>query len=99
VNVIDLMKKKKVCPNGHSFYKSTDCPTCPACEAERKPSKGFLSLLSAPARRALEHAGIDSLAKLASYSEKDILALHGMGKASMPLLRKALAEAGLAFKS
>ncbi len=90
------MRHLKTCPNGHRYHKISDCPVC---EAKRAPSTGFTSLLSAPARRALEHAGIDSLAKLASYSEKDILALHGMGKASMPLLRKALAEAGLAFKS
>ncbi len=88
----------KTCPNGHQFYKSSDCPTCPVCEALRKPSEGFLSVLSAPARQALEHEGIDSLAKLATYREKEILALHGMGKTTIPKLREALAKEGLAFK-
>ena len=46
--------KQKVCTNGHQFFKSSDCPTCPVCEAERKPKFGLLSLLAAPARRALE---------------------------------------------
>jgi len=93
------MKKMKVCPNGHTYYKSTDCPTCPTCEAERRPSEGFLSLLSAPARRALTNVGITDLRKLSAYSEKEILALHGMGKASMPILRDALSKEGLVFRS
>lgn len=59
----------------------------------------FLSLLSNPARSALEHAGITTPSKLAKYSEKEILALHGVGPASMPTLRKALQDAGLAFAS
>lgn len=63
-------------------------------------SKGdFLSVLSAPARRALENNGITSLKKLSEYSEKEILKFHGMGPASMPKLRAALAEEGLSFKN
>lgn len=54
--------------------------------------------LGNPARRALEHAGITSVEKLAAYSEKEILALHGLGPASLPKLRQGLAEVGLAFK-
>lgn len=91
------MKQKRICPNGHTYYKSSDCPTCPQCEAERRPTDGFLALLSAPARRALLNAGITELIQLASYSEKEILALHGMGKASLPVLREALSREGLAF--
>ncbi len=89
---------KKICPNGHVFYKSSDCPSCPVCEKENKPGEGFLSALSAPARRALENAGITSLPKLSSYSEKEILALHGMGPSSIPVLRKLLAAVNLSFK-
>ena len=37
--------------------------------------------------------------KLASKTEKEIMALHGMGKASLPALRKALEDAELAFIS
>src|SRR5687767_1979706 len=79
-------------------FLTSDCPTCPICEQERKPQEGFLSLLSAPARRALEHAGIDSLRKLAKYSESEVLELHGMGPASLPKLRNALLREGLTFR-
>lgn len=82
---------------GHSYYKSSDCPTCPICEAYKKPREGVLSLLAAPARRALESAHILSLETLSTYSEKDILKLHGMGKSSISILKKALHEAGLSF--
>lgn len=89
----------RTCSQGHQYYKSSDCPTCPTCELERKPESGFLALLSAPARRALEHNGITSLQKLSEYSEKEILQIHGMGPASLPKLRAALAEEGLSFKA
>jgi len=92
-------KTLRTCANGHQYYKRSDCPTCPVCEQERKPENGFLSLLSAPARRALEHHGITSLQKLSAYSEKEIMKFHGMGPASLPILRTALEENGLSFKS
>ncbi|ASI76795.1 RNA polymerase alpha subunit C-terminal domain-containing protein [Bacillus pacificus] len=91
-------KTLRTCEKGHEYYKSSDCPTCPTCENERAPKEGFLALLSAPARRALEHHGIYTVEKLSKYSEKEILKLHGMGPASLPKLRKALEERGLAFK-
>jgi hypothetical protein len=91
-------KNVRTCPNGHKYHKSSDCPTCPTCEQERKPISGFLSQLSAPARRALENNGISSLQELSTYSEKEILKLHGMGPASLPKLRSALYEVGLQFK-
>ncbi len=88
----------RICPNGHSYYKSSDCPTCPICEQAKKPASGMLSKRAAPARRALERKGITTLAKLSKYSEKDILALHGIGPSAMPLLRAALAKDGRTFK-
>ncbi|KPL58545.1 hypothetical protein AM506_16635 [Rossellomorea vietnamensis] len=78
--------------------KKSDCPTCPVCEKERKPDTGFLSVLASPARRALENNGITMLDELAEFSEKEILAFHGMGPSSIPKLRKALVEKGLGFK-
>jgi len=60
--------------------------------------KSFLSGLGAPARRALENNGISTLKKLASFSEAEILALHGMGPSSIPKLLSALKDAGLSFK-
>jgi len=87
----------KTCKNGHKFYKSSDCPTCPICEEERKPKDNFLSLIGAPARRALEREGITTLEKLSTYSEKDILTLHGMGKSTIPKLKDELTKSGLSF--
>lgn len=94
-----LQKTLRTCLNGHEYYKSSDCPTCPICEQERKPTSGFLSLLSAPARRALEYHEITSLQLLSQYSEKELLKLHGIGPASLPTLRTVLQDAGLQFKN
>lgn len=90
-------KRLKICDRGHKFYKSSDCPTCPICAAQDKPETGFLALLSAPARGALEHAGIATLTKLSQYSEREILKIHGVGPKSLPTLRQVLQEAGLTF--
>ncbi len=79
-----VKKELKTCGKGHKYYKSSNCPTCPICEEERKPKKGFLSLLSAPAGRALENAGITSLLQLSKYSEAELLKLHGFGPGSFP---------------
>lgn len=87
----------RTCSNGHHYYKNSDCPVCPICEQERKSDEGFLSLLSAPARRALEHADIKSLQKLSQKTAREILALHGVGPATIPVLREALKAAGLSF--
>ncbi|MHC0038009.1 RNA polymerase alpha subunit C-terminal domain-containing protein [Pseudoneobacillus sp. C159] len=94
----DANKNLRTCDKGHSFYKSSDCPTCPICEQERKPLTGFLSQLSAPARRALENNGITTLEGLATFSEKEILQFHGMGPGSLPKLRAALESSGLSFR-
>ena len=91
--------KLKICPKGHKYYKSSDCPTCPNCEAGRKPVKGFLSNIAAPARRALENRGIKTLKQLSHYTEDEILKLHGMGKTSIPKLKSALKSGGLEFKT
>jgi len=95
----ELKKTLRVCKKGHRYYKSSDCPTCPICETERKPTDGFLSLLSAPARRALENKGITTLEQLSKFTEGDILKLHGMGKASLPKMRKLLSAKDLSFKT
>lgn len=84
------IKLKRICPNGHTYFKSSDCPTCPTCESKRKPESGFLSLVSAPARRALQNAKINSLHQLANYTSNEILNLHGIGPSSIPKLNQAL---------
>ena len=83
-------KIPKACENGHVFFKSSDCPTCPICEKTRKPMNNFLAELAAPARRKLENNAINSLEKLATFSEKEVLKFHGMGKSSIPKLKKML---------
>lgn len=93
-----LLKELKTCKKGHHYYKSSDCPVCPTCEDERKPKDGFLSLISAPARRALENIGVSNLKQLSELCEADLLKLHGMGPASIPKLKKALTKAGLSLK-
>lgn len=92
-----LKSTLRICKNGHQYYKSSDCPTCPVCEQERKPAAGFAALLTAPARRALENAGIKTLQQLAQKTEAEILKLHGMGPSSIPKLRQALKAEGLTF--
>ena len=89
----------RTCQKGHKYYKNSDCSTCPTCEAEKKPKDGFLSLLSAPARRALENNGITTLKQLSKYSENELLQFHGFGKSSLPKLRTALEAKGLNFKN
>ena len=91
-------KMLRTCRNGHQYYKSSQCPVCPKCEAERKPVGNFLSLLSAPARRALEENGITTIVELSKYSEDVLLSFHGIGKTSIPKLKKALRESGLEFR-
>lgn len=95
---METKKILKTCKNGHSYYKSSDCPTCPICEEKRKPKDNFLSLLAAPARRALENKGIISLEQLSKFTEKEILSLHGMGKTTIPKLQKLLSENNMNFK-
>lgn len=90
--------KLRTCRKGHKFHKSSDCPTCPICERERKSKTGFLSFISAPARRALEREGINTPLKLSKYTEKELLKLHGMGPGSIPKLKNTLKEKGLSFK-
>jgi len=65
---------------------------------EKKSNDNFLTQIGAPARRALENNGIDTLEKLARFSEKEILQFHGMGKTTIPKLSEALKSKGLSFR-
>jgi DNA-directed RNA polymerase alpha subunit len=65
---------------------------------EKKNTDSFLSLVPAPAKRALENNGIDSLEKLSNFTEKEILQFHGIGKSAIPKLSEALNAKGLSFK-
>jgi hypothetical protein len=57
-----------------------------------------LPRLAAPARRALENAGIADLDQLSHFTEREIADLHGMGDNALSRLREALAAAGLSFR-
>lgn len=93
---------RRVCSEGHVYFKTSDCPVCPKCrDSDNKQfsDSDLPEKLSSPALSALLHAGIINLQQLSEYSEKEVLSLHGMGKASIPLLTEALKEKGLTFKS
>lgn len=92
-------KTLRACNKEHKYYKSSACPTCPMCEQERRPQNGFLSLLTAPARRVLENNGITTLQQLSTFREAEILQFHGMGSSLVPKFRKALAEKGLILRN
>lgn len=89
---------RRICGQGHVYWKSSQCPVCPECEKAGKPAAGFPAALGAPARRALEGAGLTTLARLSKWSEAEVLDLHGMGPSSLPKLRAALKAAGRAFR-
>ena len=92
-------KKLITCSRGHQFYKSSDCKVCPKCwPGYYKEKGGVFTELSAPAQRALLNAGISTILKLSKHTKKEVLALHGMGPASIPLLESALKDKGLTFK-
>lgn len=70
-----------------------------AAAKKKKPVKDdFLSLLSAPAGRALEANKIKTLRQLSRFTEADITALHGMGPNAVKKLIAAMAAQGLSFK-
>jgi hypothetical protein len=54
----------------------------------------FPSGIGGPALRALQLDGVRSLADLEERTEKDLLALHGMGPKAIGILRDALAASG-----
>lgn len=54
--------------------------------------------LAAPARRALDSAGIARLEQLTRHSQAEVERLHGIGPKALTLLRRALAAKGLSFK-
>lgn len=56
-----------------------------------------LPRIGRPATRALEHAGITTLEQVAERSERELLALHGVGDKAIRILAVELAGHGLAF--
>ena len=93
-------EKKKNKQPAKKIEEDMKKPIAKAAVTKQKTSlqNNLLQALSAPAKRALESKGIDSLKKLSQYSEAYISALHGMGPSSIPKLKNALTTAGLSFK-
>lgn len=64
------------------------------------PNAGaFPPRVGGPVLRALANAGIRSLNGLARWRERDFAALHGVGPKGVRILKAALAERGLGFRS
>jgi hypothetical protein len=93
-----LSRTKRTCRQGHVYFKSSSCPTCPECERNHVPASDFLRLVSAPARRALEREGILTTELLSNHTERQILSLHGIGKTTIPVLKNVLEQEGRTFQ-
>jgi biotin synthase-related radical SAM superfamily protein len=81
---------KRICANGHTYYKSSDCPVCPICENDKKPNSGLLARVSAPARRALVAAGISNEKDLRGFTIDELRKMHGIGPSALKILQPFL---------
>lgn len=89
-----------VCPQGHTFEKTSDCPTCPVCaqnELKAAYANGY-PRIGAPAFRALKEHKV-SLEDLPNYSETQLLEMHGVGPRAVRILGEYLKEKGKSFAS
>lgn len=55
--------------------------------------------LANPARRALQNAGIDNLEQLSSLTEKELMAMHGIGVSARRCIKAALMSRGLSLRT
>lgn len=55
--------------------------------------------LSKPALRALHGAGVVTLERISKFTEKELLALHGVGPKAITELKRALVDKGLTFRN
>ncbi|RYZ49400.1 MAG: hypothetical protein EOP49_16350 [Sphingobacteriales bacterium] len=69
----------------------------PVTRSEDEKADSFFDGFARPAASALKHAGINSAEQLAGYTQKAILAMHGIGPASLPVLKQKLKDRGLDF--
>jgi predicted flap endonuclease-1-like 5' DNA nuclease len=54
--------------------------------------------IGAPATRALEGIGVTTVEQLAQFTEKELLALHGVGPKAIRLLRPVMEDKGVTFR-
>ncbi|MBX7094732.1 MAG: DUF1801 domain-containing protein [Flavobacteriales bacterium] len=78
------------CKKGHTYTKTSDCRTCPKCEAENKNTNCFVPGLSAPAWRALQAAGIKNKNELKKFGIARLNKLHGVGPQALKLVEEFL---------
>ncbi|TLP92872.1 hypothetical protein FEF26_14315 [Nesterenkonia salmonea] len=50
------------------------------------------------APRELQSAGVDSLQKASERTEKELLAIHGVGPKAIRIMKEAMKEKGLTFR-
>lgn len=62
------------------------------------PGSDLPSDLGKPATRALLCAGLTTLAQVATRTERELLALHGVGPRAVRILVEALADRGMALR-
>jgi DNA-directed RNA polymerase alpha subunit len=60
---------------------------------------GFPAGISRPALRALAGAGLNDLQSLSRVTEAELLALHGMGPKATSLIKAAMKDRGLRFRT
>jgi predicted flap endonuclease-1-like 5' DNA nuclease len=65
-----------------------------AVESAGQHDDGDLPSIGGPARRALHHRGITTLDQVAQMTEREMLAMHGVGPKAVGILRETLAERG-----
>lgn len=91
---------KKTCKKGHIFFKTSDCPVCPKCEAlKMKEDSGSLPKIGAPATRALKAVGINTLKNLSKYTEEELREFHAVGPKAISVIKTALAKQNLLLKN
>lgn len=97
---IEKANRKKVAKASTKALSNARKSTLQATALKEKTSyeNNFLFTLGAPAKRALQNKGIQTLQKLSAFTEKEILQLHGIGPSSIPKLKSALQSEGLSFK-
>jgi len=98
IHKLDAEEQVLVCEQGHKYRRKGTCRVCPKCERMKSIPDGFLKILSAPARRAMEANGITDLTDLSNYTLHEIAAWHGVGKTTLMLLSQEMTKNKLEFK-
>ncbi len=75
-----------ICEKGHRFERSGSCTVCPICDKENAPQDAFLSVLSAPARRAFVAHNVLTLSDYLKYTREEVLSWHGVGPKALTLI-------------